>query len=213
MSTRNIVPRANEEGNIGTSSKNWLSAFFKTINVLGEAIMKHISTPSNPSSGNCKLYFKSDDKLYKLTSGGAESEVGTVKTVDAQVGDVKLKRAIILKVMADDEALTIGDGKINLTIPSVLNGMNLVEVAAHVYTVSSSGLPSIAIYNVTDSQDMLSVNCTIDASENDSKDATTAPTINNSYDDVATGDVIRIDVDAAGTGTKGLEVRLTFQLS
>lgn len=76
MATRNIVPRATEEGSIGTSSKNWLSAFFKTINILGEAIMKHITTPSNPASGNCKLYFKSDNKLYKLTSAGAESEVG-----------------------------------------------------------------------------------------------------------------------------------------
>lgn len=36
-----------------------------------------ISTPSNPSAGNDKLYFKSDDKLYRLTSAGTESEVGS----------------------------------------------------------------------------------------------------------------------------------------
>ncbi|QDI74059.1 hypothetical protein [Nitrosopumilus spindle-shaped virus] len=41
-----------------------------------QQILKQISTPSNPSSGHNALYFKSDDKLYKLTSAGVESEVG-----------------------------------------------------------------------------------------------------------------------------------------
>jgi len=31
MSTRNIVPRAHEEGNIGTSVKNWIKGWFKDI--------------------------------------------------------------------------------------------------------------------------------------------------------------------------------------
>lgn len=35
-----------------------------------------IATPSNPASGHNRLYFKSDDKLYKLDSGGTETEVG-----------------------------------------------------------------------------------------------------------------------------------------
>jgi hypothetical protein len=35
------------------------------------------STPSNPASGQNRLYFKGDDKLYKLGSGGTEEEVGT----------------------------------------------------------------------------------------------------------------------------------------
>jgi hypothetical protein len=76
MATRGIVPRTDGEGNIGTSSKNWLSGFFKTLNIFGELILKQISTPSNPSSGYNKLYFKSDDKLYKKTNGGVESEIG-----------------------------------------------------------------------------------------------------------------------------------------
>jgi hypothetical protein len=76
MATRNIVPRANDEGQVGTSTKNWLTGFLKTINILGEAILKQISTPSNPSSGYNKIYFKSDNKIYKLTSAGTETEVG-----------------------------------------------------------------------------------------------------------------------------------------
>lgn len=35
-----------------------------------------VATPSSPAAGKNKLYFKTDNKLYKLTSAGTESEVG-----------------------------------------------------------------------------------------------------------------------------------------
>ena len=44
MATKNIVPRANGEGGIGTSVKRWLRGFFKNINVDTEAI---VPTPAN----------------------------------------------------------------------------------------------------------------------------------------------------------------------
>lgn len=37
---------------------------------------KQIATPSSPIAGRNKLYFKNDNKVYKLTSAGVESEVG-----------------------------------------------------------------------------------------------------------------------------------------
>lgn len=43
---------------------------------VGATVNPHIATPTTPSSGTIKLYFKNDDKLYKLTSGGIESEIG-----------------------------------------------------------------------------------------------------------------------------------------
>jgi hypothetical protein len=123
-----------------------------------------------------------------------------------------ITRTVAIKVIEDGITLTTGDGKIYFTVPEELDGMSLVTVGAHIYTTSSSGNPSIAIYNKTDSVDMLSTNITIDSTEYDSSTATTSAVINTSYDDVATGDEIRIDVDVAGTGTKGLEVRLGFKL-
>lgn len=122
-----------------------------------------------------------------------------------------ITRVVVLKVIADDTALTTGDGKMYFTIPVELNGMNLVSVGAHVYTASSSGLPLIQIHNLTDTADMLSTRITIDANEKDSKDATAAAVIDTTHDDVATGDEIRIDVDGAGTGTEGLEIRMGFR--
>lgn len=133
-------------------------------------------------------------------------------TPDALAGSIFGKRTIQIAVTAPDGDVATGDGKAYFVIPPEMNGMNLVDADAAVITTSSSGTPIVQIYNVTDSQDMLSTRITIDASEYTSYTAATAPVINTSYDDVATGDIIRIDVDGAGTGTKGLIVILSFQL-
>lgn len=39
--------------------------------------LAQVATPINPTVGRDKLYFKSDDKLYKLDSAGLEQEVGS----------------------------------------------------------------------------------------------------------------------------------------
>ena len=139
------------------------------------------------------------------------TDTGRAMSPDQFAGSNRGKRIIQVKVFDDATALATGNGKAIFMIPAELNGMNLVDVEAFVTTVSSSGTPNVMIRNVTDSQDMLSTAITIDASEYTSLTATTAPIINTSYDDVATGDLIAIDVDGAGTGAKGLGVILSFQ--
>lgn len=57
---------------VGTSDAQTLTN--KTFD--NETTHKHITTPSNPSAGYLKFYAKSDDKFYKLTSAGAEQELG-----------------------------------------------------------------------------------------------------------------------------------------
>lgn len=83
-------------------------------------------------------------------------------------------------------------------------------MTGHVTTVSSSGPVTVMVRNATDTADMLSTALTIDQSEKDSKDAVAA-VVNTSTDDVVTGDEIAIDIDAAGTGAKGLSVTLVFK--
>lgn len=117
---------------------------------------------------------------------------------------------VALDVVSDATALTTGDGKVYFVVPVFLNGRNLVFAHAYCTTVSSSGTPEFQIANVTDSQDMLSTKITIDANEYSSHSAATPPVINGSYDDVATGDVLRVDCDTAGTGCKGVRVVLGF---
>lgn len=46
-----------------------------------------ISTPATPASGFDRLYFKSDDNLYKKTSAGVESAVGVTYTIGTYDGN------------------------------------------------------------------------------------------------------------------------------
>ena len=147
------------------------------------------------------------DDIQSATTG----QKGLMTAAQATTLDDVKTRVVVVKVIADDAALTTGDGKCYFTIPVELNGYNLVSVGAHVYTVSSSGTPIVQLHNLTDTVDMLSTRITIDANEKDSSTAATAAVIDTDHDDVATGDEIRIDVDGAGTGTKGLEVRMGFR--
>lgn len=131
----------------------------------------------------------------------------------AAIGLTGAQQRVMEVIVTDPNGavLTTGDGKANIFIPAALNGMNLVLAHAAVTTVSSSGLPTIQIANVTDAVDMLSTRITIDASEKTSHTAATPSVIDTSKDDVTTGDELRIDVDVAGTGTKGLVIILTFE--
>lgn len=154
---------------------------------------------------------KGISELATIAEVSAGEDTGRTICPDALAGSVYGKSCFEVKVFSDDNVVATGDGKFSFIIPTARNGYNLVEIAAYVSTVSSSGAVSVAIYNVTDSHDVLSVNVTIDANEKSSYTAATAPTIDTSYDDVATGDELRIDVDGAGTGAKGLTVVFTFQ--
>ena len=114
--------------------------------------------------------------------------------------------------MIDDATeLTTGDGKLIFMVPAELNGLDLVDAQAAVTSVSSSGLPTIQVRNVTNANvDMLSTRITIDQSEFTSYTAATPRVIDTAADNVATGDLIAIDVDVAGTGAGGLLVNLVF---
>ena len=106
-----------------------------------------------------------------------------------------------------------GTGKAYLHIPAELNGYNLVEVHAMVITAGTTGTTDIQLHNINDAVDMLSTKITIDSGETGSDTAATPAVINTAADDVATNDVIRVDVDAISTTSpKGLIVTMGFQL-
>lgn len=122
-----------------------------------------------------------------------------------------------IKVFPDDgmvpdpaPIVTVGDGKFIFVVPFELNEYFLHDAQAFVTTASSSGDLLIQIRNVTDGVDMLSTRITIEANEFTSYAATVDSVINYANDFVITGDRIAIDVDAAGTGAKGLGVILRF---
>jgi len=155
----------------------------------------------------------------------AETDTGTdavrVVTPDGLAGSNYGERVIgILVSDPGGDALTTGDTKAMVRIPSSMTGFSLVEANACVTTVSSSGAVTIQVAKSSRSSataraasvDMLTTPITIDVSEFDSLDAAGEAVKSDGSEDVVTGDQIRIDVDAAGTGVKGLFVELIFRL-
>jgi hypothetical protein len=106
-----------------------------------------------------------------------------------------------------------GDAQIHFTIPLALNGMNLVSIRTDVVTAGTTGTQDIQIHNITQAADMLTTKSTIDSGETSSATAATPAVIDTSNDDVATGDRLRVDVDAIHTtAAKGPSVLLEFAL-
>lgn len=152
--------------------------------------------------------------LYAKNDGGASSLFA--KTDNDNVFEIGHK-VVEITLVDDTTDNVIGDktGDIYLVIPEELDGWNLVNAHASVFTAGTTGTQDIQIHNVDNGGvDMLSPKITIDSGETSSYTAATSPAINTSNDDVSKGDRIRVDVDAIHTGTaaKGLSVILTFQI-
>ncbi len=148
--------------------------------------------------------------MYVCTTHAKIERVVSGSWADYATLGAAAEKVVQLKIIDDATTLTTGDGKLIFACDDSMNGLNLVDADAYVTTESSSGLPTVQLRNVTDSVDMLTTKISIDASETTSYTAAAAPVIDTAHDDVATGDLIAIDVDVAGTGAKGLGVILTF---
>jgi hypothetical protein len=117
-----------------------------------------------------------------------------------------------LEVFAPATNVATGDGAAYVYLPAKVNGWDLSAVfIGHITAGTGTGTTTVQIRNHTDSQDMLSTRVTIDPTETTSLTAAAA-VVDATHDDVATGDLIRIDVDAIpnGTAPKGLYVVMTF---
>jgi hypothetical protein len=132
-----------------------------------------------------------------------------------------LNKVVQIEVFGPGVTTATGDGKAFFRVPSSLNGTNLVVVTANVLTAGTTGTINVDIArcaaaatgNVCSGTvaDMLSTNLTIDSGENSSSNAAAAAVIDTANDDVATGQIIRIDVDGVHTTPAlGLLVNLEF---
>lgn len=171
-----------------------------------------VSAASDTAAGIVELAIASE-----LNTG---TDTTRAVTPDALAGSNFGVKEIAVEVFAAATVWTTGDGKRYFRIPPSLNGMNLVGVGVGANVTSSSGIPTLQIARGRQSSatsahsyvDMLSTLLTIDVADYDSKDAGTPAVINASNDDVATGDLIRVDCDVAGTSTAGGHLTLLFQL-
>lgn len=154
-------------------------------------------------------------ELATIAETTAGTDTGRAITPDGLAGSTIFGQKTV-QIMVFEQATdwAIGDGKAYFVVPQSMNGMNIVRVHARVITAGTTGTSDIQIRNVTDSQDILSTKLTIDSAETGSDTAATAAVINTSYDDLATNDLIAIDIDATSTTKpKGLILTIEAMLS
>lgn len=145
----------------------------------------------------------------------AETDTGTdatrAVTPDGLAGSNYGEKGFCLPVFESDISVSTGNGTVAFTVPSTLNGWNLVDATASVHTKGVTGTTDVMIRRrrAGSDADMLSAAITI-GDEWFASDGT----INTSNDDVNTGDQIYIDVDAVHSGTAplGLSISCVFRL-
>jgi len=182
-------------------------------------------TSANPILAQGEMGFETNTLKFKIGDGstdwltlpygpgitGPTGPTGADSTVVGPTGATgpsgPSNPALCIAVFERSTPITTGDGKADIVIPSSLNGMNLVRAQAIVITAGTTNATTVAVYNTTDSQEMLSGNISI-ASGNT---VGTPGTIDTAHDDVATNDILRIDVDSVSTTAPlGLLVVLEF---
>lgn len=122
-------------------------------------------------------------------------------------------RSIVLTVVNPEDDTEAGDGQVYIPIPAALNGYVITSVFGEVITAGTTGTTDLQIARIRSGTpvDVLSTKLTIDSGETDSSTATPA-VINTSNDDLATGDKLRIDIDAVST-TPAKGYLLTIELT
>lgn len=178
----------------------------------------NITTVGTVTTGNVDAVVSDADATTKgkvELATSAETTTGTdatrAVTPDGLAGSDYGKRIMVMQVVESDTAVTTGDGKVGIPITSELNGWNIVNVQANVYTKGVTGTTDIQIRRqrgATDA-DVLSTKITIG-----DEYYATDETINTSNDDLATGDMLFVDIDAvhSGTAPNGLSVAIIAQL-
>lgn len=179
-----------------------------------------LGTPASGTLTNCTGYPAATTTSSGIAEASIASEVNTGTDTARYVSPDSLAGSnfgirYIAVTLNSTTALTTSE-KAYFRIPAGLTGMNLVSVAATVGTgasgSSSSGTPTFTVKNVTDSNQMLSTNLTVDVSEYTSATAATAAVINTATDDVVTDDLIEVACTVAGTGVTYATITTGWQL-
>lgn len=120
-------------------------------------------------------------------------------------------KVVELQIVADATDVDTSSGVAYFRVPQAMNGMNLIRAQADVTTAGTTNATTIQVRNMTkySSNDALSSAISVASGGT----LATAGTVNTSYDDVATDDLIKVYVTAQSTTKpKGLRTWLEYQL-
>lgn len=137
--------------------------------------------------------------------GTTDTQTLTNKTISAANNTISTNESITLAVSDESTAITTGTAKVTFRAPFA---MTLYQVPrASLSTASTSGIPAIDINK--NGVSIFSTVLTIDANEKTSVTAATAAVMTTTS--FADDDEITVDIDTAGTGSKGLKVTLYYR--
>jgi hypothetical protein len=129
MSTRNFVPRGNQEGGIGTALKQWLNGFFKFLKISSDIVFTPITDPSYEEG---KVFYDSQHKCLSYYN-----ENNNVKVCIGQENILRVK---------NETGSTIQNGT-----PVRITGAN-GDTTALVAPAQANNLTNSKVFGVTTSE-------------------------------------------------------------
>ncbi len=214
--TGHVTPAADSAQNLGGSGAEWAE-------VHADAVTTGTLNGTTPGATGLSALAATTASELRDAAGAssgvfADAAVSNTLTIDTMSGNAwtalrKKTRTFVLFGPTTDAAT--GDGKAYYPIPPELNGANITYVHLWAVTAGTTGTSDVQIARVRSGSpvDVLSTKLTIDSTEQGSDTAASAAVINTSNDDVATNDVLRIDVDdVSSVAPKGLIVTIGFEL-
>jgi len=99
-----------------------------------QSTYNQIATPSNPAAGKNKLYFKNDDKVYKLTSAGVEAEIGV-----GNGGDTSPAIFTFQTASGSNGGTATAEAWTKVPLATEVLGQSFATLGSNVITINESG--------------------------------------------------------------------------
>ena len=129
---------------------------------------------------------------------------------DLNITDLRALNLSGLSIVAlgNTSILTAGDGVFTFAIPETLSGLKVLRGDIALDTASTSG--TVSVQAALDGVDVFSTKPACPANVDDSSDSGGTRGVASSQPLLKTGARLRIDIDGAGTGAKGLTLHLVL---
>lgn len=141
--------------------------------------------------------------LPTFSATGGDSNVSVKFTPKGTGSFFGTQETIVVAISDESTAITTGTAKLTFHMPYAFT---LMKVKAGLSTASTSGNPAFDLND--DGVSVFSTTITIDANESFSDTAATASVLTSTPLAIASGSVMTVDIDTAGTGAKGAKLYL-----
>ena len=114
--------------------------------------------------------------------------------------------SLYIRAIAEADTISTGTGKFSVVVPASLNGVKVIGLNLYIPTTGSSGTTQVYVRNVT--QGVYIGSTYVSMAYNYNSTYASGTGLSSFSHTLATGNILRIDVNAAAVGVKGLDVIL-----